>query len=204
LTDSQDQWLSLGEAAKLLGVHPSTLRIWADRDEIPSQRTAGGHRRFLRADIDRQIQRQPPPMTAELQLLIQNAVGRTRMELSEGRLEATQWHQKLDDDQRHKFQSESRNLMRKMIQSISEGGVSQNLAGELGEEYYLLGVEANFTLADSVEAFLFFREFLMDSVFSLFETMGGSNYDDWHLLRSHIASFTNAVLINLVRRYDLV
>jgi hypothetical protein len=89
-----------------------------------------------------------------------------------------------------------------MIQSISEGGVSENLASEIGDEYYQLGVEANFTLVDSVEAFLFFREFLMDSVFSLFETMGGSKYDEWHLLRSHIAGFTNAVLINLVERYS--
>ena len=201
MADARDQWLSLGEAAKLLGIHPSTLRTWADQGEIPSQRTAGGHRRFLRTDIERQAQIQSPLLSAELQMLIQNAVGRTRMELSEGRLETSGWHQRLDDDQRHKFQSESRDLMKKMIQSIGEGGISENLAAELGAEYYQLGVEANFTLADSVEAFLFFREFLMDSVFSLSDTLGGRNYQEWRALRSQIAGFTNSVLLNLVKAY---
>jgi excisionase family DNA binding protein len=36
------EWLSLKEAAAMLGVHPATLRAWADAGRIPSQRTAGG------------------------------------------------------------------------------------------------------------------------------------------------------------------
>lgn len=202
MIDSQDQWLSLGDAARLLGVHPSTLRTWADHGEIPSHRTAGGHRRFRRADLDRHAHRQPQLLTAELQLLIQNAVGRTRMELSEGRLQSSFWHQKLDDDQRHKFQSESRDLMRKMILTIGEGGESESIASDLGTQYYRLGVEADFTLIESIEAFLFFRELLMDSIFSLFETLGGRNYDEWDALRSHVSVFTNQVLLNLVRTYS--
>jgi excisionase family DNA binding protein len=40
------QWLSLNEAAQQLGVHPVTLRRWADDGEIPVMVTPGGHRRF--------------------------------------------------------------------------------------------------------------------------------------------------------------
>ena len=43
-----DEWLNLGEAAEILGVHPSTLRAWADHGEIPAHRTPGKHRRFRR------------------------------------------------------------------------------------------------------------------------------------------------------------
>src|SRR2546429_533358 len=50
-----DEWLSLREAADLLGMHPATVRLWADRNELPSRRTNGGHRRFRRADIEARL-----------------------------------------------------------------------------------------------------------------------------------------------------
>ena len=45
--------LSLTEAASLLGVHPATLRRWADQGDILVMVTPGGHRRFPRSEIDR-------------------------------------------------------------------------------------------------------------------------------------------------------
>ena len=46
-----NEWLSLQQAAKVLGIHPTTLRAWSDRGRIASQRTPGGHRRFSRTDL---------------------------------------------------------------------------------------------------------------------------------------------------------
>lgn len=46
-------WLSLGPASRQLGVDPDTLRRWADGGRIRAYATPGGHRRFLRADLDR-------------------------------------------------------------------------------------------------------------------------------------------------------
>src|SRR5581483_7930795 len=46
-----DQWLTLGEASRLLGVTPVTLRRWADRGQIRSYTTPGGHRRFPRSAV---------------------------------------------------------------------------------------------------------------------------------------------------------
>src|SRR5215470_12613001 len=72
-----DEWLSLREAANLLGMHPATIRLWADRNEIPSRRTSGGHRRFRRADIEarlrQEVERRPQPAA---QLLVQSVLGR--------------------------------------------------------------------------------------------------------------------------------
>ncbi len=45
-------WISTKETARLLGVGPTTLRRWADAGKIVCRRTAGGHRRFLRASIE--------------------------------------------------------------------------------------------------------------------------------------------------------
>jgi excisionase family DNA binding protein len=48
-----DRPLSLGPASRLLGVDPDTLRRWADEGRIESFTTAGGHRRFAGASIER-------------------------------------------------------------------------------------------------------------------------------------------------------
>lgn len=45
-------WLSIGEAARRVGVAPTTLRRWADGGEIRAFVTPGGHRRFSRSSID--------------------------------------------------------------------------------------------------------------------------------------------------------
>ena len=49
---SNGGFVPLQHAAELLGVHPTTLRRWADAGEIPVALTPGGHRRFTRADIE--------------------------------------------------------------------------------------------------------------------------------------------------------
>jgi excisionase family DNA binding protein len=79
-TQTDDEWLSLREAAELLGMHPATVRLWADRNELPSRRTNGGHRRFRRSDIEAHLrhdaERKPSPAA---QLLVQSVLGRVRI-----------------------------------------------------------------------------------------------------------------------------
>ncbi len=47
--------LPLGEASRLLGVDPDTLRRWADEGRIPAFTTLGGHRRFDRRALERLV-----------------------------------------------------------------------------------------------------------------------------------------------------
>lgn len=46
------QWLTVGEAAKLIGVSEPTLRKWTDSGRIAVFRTPGGHRRYLRIELE--------------------------------------------------------------------------------------------------------------------------------------------------------
>lgn len=50
-------WLTLGQAAKYLGIAQSTVRVWTDSGRLPVFYTPGGHRRFLRSDLDTFVQR---------------------------------------------------------------------------------------------------------------------------------------------------
>jgi excisionase family DNA binding protein len=53
IRSSVDRPLSLGPASRLLGVDPDTLRRWSDEGRIEAFTTAGGHRRFHRATVER-------------------------------------------------------------------------------------------------------------------------------------------------------
>jgi len=50
-------WLTLGQAARFLGVAQSTIRKWSDEGRIAAFYTPGGHRRFRRADLESFIER---------------------------------------------------------------------------------------------------------------------------------------------------
>src|SRR5450759_1195542 len=49
---SSSIWVGLGEASRLLGIAPGTLRRWADAGRVPVFTTPGGHRRFSRSTIN--------------------------------------------------------------------------------------------------------------------------------------------------------
>jgi excisionase family DNA binding protein len=66
---STDRPLSLGPASRLLGVDPDTLRRWADEGRIEAFTTAGGHRRFDRATIERILEARRHDATIRLATL---------------------------------------------------------------------------------------------------------------------------------------
>jgi excisionase family DNA binding protein len=56
----EPEWLTLGQAAKYLGVAQSTIRKWSDLGRVPAFYTPGGHRRYRRGDLDRFLERSGP------------------------------------------------------------------------------------------------------------------------------------------------
>jgi excisionase family DNA binding protein len=54
------EWLTLGEAARFLGVAQSTIRKWSDQARVSAFYTPGGHRRFRRADLEAFLNRSGP------------------------------------------------------------------------------------------------------------------------------------------------
>src|SRR5438046_7900335 len=70
---SDPDWLTLGQAAKYLGVAQSTIRKWSDNGRVPAFYTPGGHRRYRRADLETFLERSGPggkPKAGPLGLLV--------------------------------------------------------------------------------------------------------------------------------------
>src|ERR671937_549586 len=57
---TEPDWLTLGQAAKYLGVAQSTIRKWSDQGRVPAFYTPGGHRRYRRGDLDSFLNRSGP------------------------------------------------------------------------------------------------------------------------------------------------
>jgi excisionase family DNA binding protein len=63
-------WLTLGAAAKYLGVAQSTIRKWSDVGRVPTFYTPGGHRRYRRRDLDAFLERSGPATSSGPLVLI--------------------------------------------------------------------------------------------------------------------------------------
>jgi excisionase family DNA binding protein len=57
---SEPQWLTLGEAARYLGVAQSTIRKWSDSGRVRAFYTPGRHRRYRRDDLDAFLENSGP------------------------------------------------------------------------------------------------------------------------------------------------
>ena len=54
------EWLTLGQAARFVGVAQSTMRKWSDQGRVTAFYTPGGHRRYRRADLESFLDRSGP------------------------------------------------------------------------------------------------------------------------------------------------
>ncbi len=197
------EWLSLSEVAQILGVHPSTIRNWADQGQIPVHRTKGGHRRFKQSEVELWQQSQRNNGPDEAQLVIQNAIKRTRFHITEGHLKAEDWYQKLDEDARNQYRLSGRNMMQGLLAYLSsEGSEAEAESRSLGYEYAIRGRRHGLSVLDATQAFLFFRNTLLDAMLSVYEAASVSSSHAWSDMFRKITAFTDGILVTLLETYE--
>ena len=201
---TEDEWLSLSEAAELLGMHPATVRLWADRNELPSRRTNGGHRRFSRSDIVARLRQdaehKPRPAA---QLLVQSVLGRVRFAFSDGTLKTLPWYEHFDDSALEAYRSLGRRVLELLLRALNDGTPADELRAEsvlLGVEYGSVTRDSHVPVADAVRAFLYFRSLVDESVIQLAEVQGVREHPDipWAESLYQIQALTNEILPALI------
>ncbi len=198
-----NQWLSLSDVAEVLGVHPSTVRNWSDQGMLPVHRTQGGHRRYLKTELDLWIQSQRPDGSNEAILVVQNALRTTRFQVSEGRLNAEGWYAKLDDDAREQYRRSGRTLLQglgEFLAADEKKGAAE--AHALGYEYASRGRRCGLSTAEAVNAFLFFRNVLLDSMLAVYEAASVQSPFAWSDMFRKINLFTDRILTTLLETYE--
>ena len=159
------QWLTLGEASERLGVHPATLRAWADAGQVKSFRTPGGHRRFLASEIESLITEAGgavAPVAADH--FAQYLLAQARQDLSALPPSKSAWLAAFPDEARTAQRQSGRRLVGLAIQYVSRRQGRDAVLKEgraIGACYGRDCAERHLGLADAVRAFLFFRESLL-------------------------------------------
>ena len=198
-----DDWLSLSEAARLLGVHPSTVRGWSDQGVVPTHRTQGGHRRYLRSEIELWKQSQRNNGDQEVNLVVQNALRNTRLQISEGRLSSEAWYQKLDEDAREQYRRSGRSLLQGLINYIHADGVQAIAeADAIGYEYASRGKRYGLNSVEAASALMFFRNMLMDSMLGVYEAAAVRSAHAWSNMFRKISDFTDEILVTILETYE--
>lgn len=198
-----DEWLSLSDAAKLLGVHPSTVRLWSDKGALPVHKTQGGHRRYKRGEIllwaeSNSTSKEEP---LEPEGMMQEVVKNVRMQISEGRLEAESWYQKLDDEARMQYRMSARSLFQGLMIYIStQGRGAEHEAYAIGYEYASRARRYNLSYVDAAKAFLFFRDTLVESVIKVY-TEANVPARRATQVYTKMHTFTDDILISLLETY---
>jgi len=199
----QNDWLSLGDVAQVLGVHPSTVRSWSDHGLLPVHRTHGGHRRYLRSEIDLWVQSQRQGGADEANLIVQTALRATRFQISVGRLEEEGWYIKLDEDAREQYRVSGRALLHGLINYLNyEGAKAEAEAEALGYEYASRGRRYELNSVEATHAFLFFRNTLLESMLNVYESASVRSPHAWSDMFRKINEFTDMILITLLETYE--
>jgi DNA-binding transcriptional MerR regulator len=191
----------------MIGVHPSTVRNWSDRGAMPVHRTQGGHRRYLRSEVELWIQAQraneDDGMT-DIRLAMQNALKNTRFQVSEGRLNQEEWYQKLDETARQQYRLSGRSLLQGLMNFLtSDQELAAAEAEAIGYEYASRGRRYGLNSVDATHAFLFFRSVLLESMLAVYEAAAVRSPFAWSDMFRKMGDFTDKILITILETYEV-
>lgn len=166
--DSRQQWLTLGQASKYLGIHYSTLRAWSDSGDIAVFRTPGGHRRFNLNDLRRFLSdRARTDLTTDSSELVNVAVGRVREQLQQMPHKDQRWLESRDDESRALRRERGRQIFSLAISYVMKHGQRERILADgrvLGQEYGREAAVTGVGLAETGQAVQFFRQQLVSAI----------------------------------------
>lgn len=186
----------------LLGVHPGTVRIWSDKGLLPVYRTLGGHRRFKQSEVLLWANTSRSRHTLDPAHVVQAAVGNIRLQISEGRLEAESWYQKLDEAARIQYRQSAHTLFQGLnnyLAANEEGASSE--ARSIGYEYASLARRHGLNTVDAARAFLFFRDVLLQSVIQVYQEANIPSGQAWGEILHRVNAFTDLILLELLETH---
>ena len=198
-----NEWLSLSATAEILGVHPSTVRLWSDKGLLPVHRTKGGHRRYKRSEVLLWAQTAREGRTVQPEDMMQSAIRNVRMQVTEGKLEAESWYQKLDEEARAQYRQSSRSLFQGLMNylaSTNEDAASEAFA--IGYEYASRARRYNLSYVDAARAFMFFRNVLIESVMKVYSEANIPSGKAWEEMLHKMHTFTDQILISLLDTFQ--
>jgi excisionase family DNA binding protein len=197
-----NDWLSLGPAARLLGVSDVTLRHWADQGRVRSYRTMGAHRRFSRADLVDLVQNRQGKQPFRENLGDQT-LQRLRRKFRNSRASDRLPAEPTQDEERSRLRVLGRLVVELVLRSQGDRRKRADALEEarfIGREYGMETERAGMSASQAIESFLFHRSALVEAVRTL--APADASRDETLDLYRDIAELTDGMLMALVQSYE--
>lgn len=166
---ANEKWLTTSEAAELLGVHPATVRRWADDGDLPSMTTPGGHRRFALSDLDDFTQTATGTSLSQLEdRWAEHALVRARDQIqadSHSELMGT-----FKQDERDRGRELGRRLLGLILRYVSMQQGGDELLEEvrhIGHQYAQTAKASEMPLNQALKVAMFFRDGMIETTLDL-------------------------------------
>ncbi len=205
--DAAVAWLSLKDASDFLGIHFTTLRVWADRGEVRVFRTPGGHRRFSADDLRRFLEERAggtaAAQSSESSAVVDAALTRVRDELSRPSSEQVGWREQMGNDPSVARQQRGRQLLALAMAYVMRPTQREQVLAEgarLGVEYGHDAAQHGVSLPATGRAVQFFRAQLIETVRSR-DAAGVMDADDQRM-QQLIDHFLDEVLYAVLDGYE--
>lgn len=170
-SSADDPWLALGAASRLVGVGPDTLRRWADSGKVQSYQTPGGHRRFLRSSLEAMINgpRRHRYGVERLTGSTQTMVGELHRRMERTGYAGQPWRARISAEQRDDFRRWGQRTFNLVVEYVASARRSERQllleeAEKMGGLYGAEASRAGLTLAETIEAFLYFRSPVLEAI----------------------------------------
>src|SRR5690606_26974918 len=160
---------------------------------------------FNRADLEHYAQSTEEDLQpVEVQVIIQNALGRARMHTGEHDLSQAMWYAALSDTSRDFLRKQGREVLDAIRQYLAGGAQDSDLstAIPLGQKYATVLSDEGVTLPQATRAFFYFSDFVVDSILTWSELAPPRNSTEWSNLLRQVNTFIHSMLLSILEYYE--
>ena len=161
-------WVGMRRACEILGVNQSTLRAWTDGGRVPVFLTPGGHRRYREADLRALLESgsQAPSVEPLASALL---ASHARYEQVARQALSSPWFARFDGPAVRQFRLLGTSMLNLLINHLTASNPTERESAlgrgrELAAEYGEMATRLGLTLAEATEAFLLFRNPVLETV----------------------------------------
>lgn len=203
-TSVSADWLSIRRASLLLGVHVGTVRDWADTGILPSYRTAGGHRRFSRGDLEKFLVQHKKSSQKEVKL-IEETLSRMRQELRAHPqpVRLNGGASRPDEETRSRQREFGQRLLASVVDFVEEPDARDRLLDEgrrTAREYGTALIKNGISAGSAARAMIHFRQLILKTVLEVKMGSRTGDEEDAHLFQ-RVSAFIDEILLAIVEEF---
>ena len=197
-----NEWLSISDASQLLGVHIGTVREWTNAGTLPSYRTPGGHRRFLKSDLVKFLEQIKSTQNSETQT--KQVLNRLREDLrASPHADWLRVQPKSSEQDRTKQREFGQNLLARVVGFVEQPDQRDHLLDEgrrIAHAYGQMLIASGVSAGNAARATIHFRQLILKTVLEVHLGSRTGDEEDARLFQ-RVSAFLDEILLAIIEAY---